>query len=322
MQNRFKKAMVANEKLLSPAQQAEFEKFIGGADTRSGSPSNAAEVDKDTSGNYRKIHLSLLDENPFNPRVVYREATLLELGKNMQKEGLKKPILVIAKPDGRFMVVDGHRRWKSADLVGWPEIEAKVDESLTINDSPEHIYSVAYALNEQSEKMSDIEKAIRWKTLVTDHAFTLDQIARVANIKSVSTVSEIISMAELPRTILDYAIDNASKLSSSLVREIRAVVVGNSEEAAMELAKRIVEDDLSVREARKLAVAQRPRNRAARMMNYPIYRTDQQLGEVKVYADGRLQVQVNGLSEEDIQKAGERIAQAITKVLAGTDGQP
>lgn len=74
-----------------------------------------------------KIKLSLIDAAPYRVRELEDEDKLDRLRGSIEREGLLHPPLV-RELDGRYEIVDGHRRVAAARLAGWREIDAIVSE--------------------------------------------------------------------------------------------------------------------------------------------------------------------------------------------------
>ncbi len=89
----------------------------------------AAAVTPEADGNARTIRaLSLVDvyPNPAQPRTIFREADLDELGESIRTHGLLQPIKVRPDGKGRYMIVLGERRWRAHQRIGAETIEATV----------------------------------------------------------------------------------------------------------------------------------------------------------------------------------------------------
>ena len=61
----------------------------------------------------REIPVDLIDRNPENPRIVFRQAELEELLVSIRKYGVQVPISVY-KDGNRYVLIDGERRWRCA----------------------------------------------------------------------------------------------------------------------------------------------------------------------------------------------------------------
>ena len=64
------------------------------------------------------IEVRLIDPNPYQPRRVFKEEELQELADSIKQHGLLQPIVVSARPGGRYQLVVGERRLRAAKLSG------------------------------------------------------------------------------------------------------------------------------------------------------------------------------------------------------------
>jgi ParB/RepB/Spo0J family partition protein len=102
------------------------------------------------------IQLSLVDDNPLNPRLVYDESEIEKLSISLTASGLLSPVMVRKKTQaaGRYELVFGHRRVRAARLLGWKLIRAEVK-----NLSDEEMLLCSMSENLARDNLSDYEKA-------------------------------------------------------------------------------------------------------------------------------------------------------------------
>ena len=103
--------------------------------------------------------------------------------------------------------------------------------------------------NVQRRDLNPIEEAMAYRVLMDRFGLTQDQVAAQAG-KNRSTVANLLRLLDLPEPILEM-LRNGS-LSAG---HARAVLMLEDEENMVKLAQRIVEKELSVREAERLATA-------------------------------------------------------------------
>jgi ParB family transcriptional regulator, chromosome partitioning protein len=77
-------------------------------------------------GGVQKIALHLIDRNPDQPRKTFPQHDLLAFAEILKNEGQQMPVILIPQEEGRYMLFDGERRWRSAPLAGWKTIEAVI----------------------------------------------------------------------------------------------------------------------------------------------------------------------------------------------------
>lgn len=160
----------------------------------------------------RKIAIDLIEPNPEQPR---REiGDLTELSASIREKGVLEPLLV--KPvagTGKWMIIAGERRWRSAKLAGLKEvpcIEMDLDEN--------SIAEIALIENLQRKDLNVWEEADGLRSLIERFDYTQEQIAQKIS-KSRSTVSEFMSIANLPESIRERC-KSADITSKSVLLEV------------------------------------------------------------------------------------------------------
>lgn len=76
-------------------------------------------------GQLQSLSMDLIDPNPGNPRLIFPQEELDKLIESISHEGVLVPIVVFPK-DGRFTLVDGERRFRSARELGLTEIPSLI----------------------------------------------------------------------------------------------------------------------------------------------------------------------------------------------------
>jgi hypothetical protein len=100
------------------------------------------------------IPLEQVDKNPLNPQARGEPADIKALMHSIVERGLYYPILVNKKDDGRYLIVEGHRRyavyeWKKQEIPDFAAIPA-----LVINVGNEYITAIFREINETSKKLT------------------------------------------------------------------------------------------------------------------------------------------------------------------------
>ena len=107
-----------------------------------------------------EIKLSLLEDNPYQPRLEYNKKELQELANTIKENGLLQPISVL-KRDNRFIIIAGHRRKRAFELLERKKIpvilsEEMDDINLQILATIENLTRVDLSLLEEAKAYSDI----------------------------------------------------------------------------------------------------------------------------------------------------------------------
>ena len=144
----------------------------------------------------RMIAVEQIDPNPDQPRVEIGDLT--ELTSSIREKGVLEPLLVKpSRVSGRWMIIAGERRWRSAREAGLREvpcIEMDVDDRA--------IAEIALIENMQRKDLTPWEEADGLRALSDKFGYTHDDIARKVG-KSRSTVTEALSIGGLPPQIRD-----------------------------------------------------------------------------------------------------------------------
>ena len=141
---------------------------------------------------FRRIPLNLLDISEANVRQQNRAVDLDDLAQSMEEIGLKQPIVVQAK-NGRYEVLIGQRRFRAAQQLGWPDIDARVEETPL---EPVEATVISFSENIQRKDISPDDKAAACEYLLNQ----LGNVAEVAEKLKITpqTVRKWLGYAAVP----------------------------------------------------------------------------------------------------------------------------
>lgn len=74
------------------------------------------------------VSVDLIDPNPGNPRLIFPQDEIERLAESIDQEGILVPVVLHPTGNGRYMLVDGERRYKCAQLLGLETVPAVVTE--------------------------------------------------------------------------------------------------------------------------------------------------------------------------------------------------
>jgi len=77
-------------------------------------------------GQLQLLQMDQIDPNPGNPRLIFPQEELDKLIESISHEGVLVPIVVFPTKEGRYTLVDGERRFRSARELGLIEIPALI----------------------------------------------------------------------------------------------------------------------------------------------------------------------------------------------------
>ncbi|MBR6748098.1 MAG: ParB/RepB/Spo0J family partition protein [Clostridia bacterium] len=196
------------------------------------------------------LRVSLIQPNPNQPRRSFDEESLAALAESIKEHGLIQPIAV--RKDGeKYRIIAGERRWRACRMAGLKEIPAVVleaDELKTLE--------LALVENLQREDLNPIEEAESFQTLISRFGLTQEDAGRRVG-RSRPAVANALRLLTLPEDLQKLVRDG--QLSAGHARALLAIA---DEDQRAEVARLIIENDLSVREAEAIAADIRARAEA------------------------------------------------------------
>ena len=258
-------------------------------------------VETATAG-LEQVRLDLIDPNPFQPRRDFPEDTLAELADSIRSSGVIQPILVRRNAaQGRFQLVVGERRCRAARLAGLETAPAVVRE-LADQDALEF----ALAENLLRRDLNPIEVAHAYQTLQDEFHLNHEQVAERLGINR-SSVTNMLRLLRLPKGVQEMI--TREEISYGHARALLAL---ESEAAQLQLAARIRQQGLSVRDVESLVAPRQPkkpeRTSEAKPMDPNVRAAAQELERtlgtrVKIRGDGRRgAIEISYFSSEDLNR--------------------
>ncbi len=200
------------------------------------------------------VPLDRIRANPYQPRKKFRAEDLADLEASLKASGLLQPITLRPAPaGGGYELVAGERRFRAATRLGWTEIPAIVRE---VDDRT--LLTLALVENLQRADLNAMEEADGYQRLVDEFGLSQQEVADVVG-KDRSTVANFLRLLGLPPSVRRLVQDG--KLSSGHGRTLLALA---SERAMQEMARAVVEGELSVRETERRVRAELGRERNPR----------------------------------------------------------
>lgn len=142
-----------------------------------------------------RIPVDMIEPNPFQPRMSFDQDALEELAESIKTLGLIQPITVRRKPDGRYQIISGERRFRACQAAGMDMVPAYIRDT---ND--QGMLEMAIVENIQRENLDPIEIAMSYQRLIEECSLTQEQMAvRVG--KRRASVTNYLRLLKLPAKI-------------------------------------------------------------------------------------------------------------------------
>lgn len=182
-----------------------------------------------------KVHaldLAELDESPTNPRRVFDERELADLAASISEHGLLQPILVRQKPDGRYEVVAGARRYRASRIAGRKYIAAIVVE---LSDT--EALELQVIENSQRVDVSAADEALAFSRLL-ELGYTSSKIARKIG-RDARYVRRRLDLLRLPEWVRDRV---GTSISFDAIGRVLALPESAAREVINEVEREVLAD--------------------------------------------------------------------------------
>ena len=211
----------------------------------SGAKPKPAKSSATPSTDFENVAVDHISPSPYQARREIQPGQLAELAESIKSEGLLQPIVVRPTSSG-YELIAGERRWRAYQSLKIKTIPARV-----VNATDASAAALGLIENLQREGLNAIEEAYGFASLIRDFDLTQEQAAdRVG--KSRAAVANTLRLLSLDGEMQGYvakgilSVGHAKVLLGIEAKEERTV-----------LARRVIEEGLSVRGTEKLVQARK-----------------------------------------------------------------
>ena len=191
-------------------------------------------------GQVKIVNITKIEPNREQPRRNFDEEALEELAESIRQFGLLQPILVHDKKT-YYEIVAGERRWRAAKKAGLKEIPVIIKEL-----TEQEIVEISLIENIQREDLNPIEEAQAYKRLLTEFNLKQEEVAERVS-KSRTAVTNSMRLLKLSDSVQQMVIDNMITTGHA-----RALITIEDPEQQYEVARRVFDEILRVRDVEKL----------------------------------------------------------------------
>ena len=201
--------------------------------------------DTKSKTNITKLKIYDVKRNRLQPRKVFNKESLEELTNSIKERGVIQPIIVRKDKSlvGKFEIIAGERRWLASQNAGLHEIPVVI---LDVDD--EKTLEFAIVENVQRQDLNAIEEAQGYQRLIDEFSYNQEKLAKFIG-KSRSYIANSLRLLSLPKDVILYV--ESEKISAGHARSL--IGLPN----AVQIAKKIAEKKLSVRQSENLVRALR-----------------------------------------------------------------
>ena len=187
-----------------------------------------------------EINLDEIRSNPYQPRKTFDTASLNELAKSIEEYGVVQPIIVKKSIKG-YELVAGERRTKAAKIAGLKSIPAIIKDF-----DDQEMMEIALIENIQREDLNPIDEASSISNIIKLRGYTQEEFASKFG-KSRTYVTNMLGLLKLPEEVKKMVEKNSLSMSHA-----RVLSKLEDNKKIIELANKVVDDDLSVRDLERM----------------------------------------------------------------------
>ena len=190
-------------------------------------------------GAAENIRISDIEPRHDQPRKTFEKEALEVLADSIATYGVLQPIIVRSNPalEGTYEIIAGERRWRASKMAGLTEIPAVIFDGDELKAA-----QVALIENIQREDLNPVEEAMGYGALIDKFGLTQDQVAKQVG-KSRPAVANMLRLLDLPVEVLEMLREGTITAGHA-----KAILGLDEAETMIEVANRVVERELSVRE--------------------------------------------------------------------------
>ena len=193
---------------------------------------------EDTKG--KLISINLIKPNVDQPRKEFDKEKIMNLANSIKEHGIIQP-LILKKQNESYVIVAGERRWRAAKEIGIKEIPAVV---MDLTDK--QVLEISLIENIQREDLNPIEEAKAYKKLIDDFDLTQEELSLKIG-KSRVAITNTLRLLNLDEMVQQFLIEGI--ITEGHGRALLALPNLNMQH---EICKRIIDENLSVRDTEKV----------------------------------------------------------------------
>jgi ParB family chromosome partitioning protein len=189
----------------------------------------------------QQVSVDAIQRNPRQPRIHFKEDELTELADSIHAHGVIQPLIVIPKPDGKFVLIAGERRWQAAQRAGLRTVPV-----ITRQANNQEMLEVALIENVQRADLNALEEAEAYRQLVEEFGLSHEAVAKRVG-KSRVAVTNTLRLLGLADVVKQALVDD--KITEGHARALLALSTQKAQASALQTVLNL---SMSVRQAEEL----------------------------------------------------------------------
>ena len=182
------------------------------------------------------IDINLIKSNSDQPRKTFDDEKIIELSESIKHHGIVQPI-ILRKEEENYVIVAGERRWRAAKMAGLKKVP-----SIIMDLTDKQVLEISLIENIQRQDLNSIEEAMAYKKLIADFDLTQEELSKRIG-KSRVAITNTIRLLNLGEDVQQYLIEGVISEGHG-----RALLGISDKKLQYELAQKVIDDKLSVRE--------------------------------------------------------------------------
>lgn len=228
------------------------------------------------------VPLTEIAANPFQPRRIFDAEKIEELAQSIKQHGVFQPI-ILKKVKDEYIIVSGERRFRASKKVG-----LKTIPSIIRNYTEAKVAEIALAENLQREDLTPIEEAEAYRNVMNNLKLTQNELAEKVG-KSRAHVTNMLGLLALPEEVQVHLLNKELTMGHA-----RALSKLKDPKLIKKLAKKIIDNELNVRQAEDLTRDEEKKNTIRRRPKRTIYNEERNL--LSKYYNAKIQIKDNKLT--------------------------
>lgn len=168
-----------------------------------------------STAEFREVPVDLIDTSPYQPRLGLTDEEQERLTTSIAVAGrVNRPLLLRPKEGGRFELIGGATRLRSAVSLGWATVPARI---VDVDDAEAEILAVSD--NEGHKDLTDFEKGRSYTRILSTGKIRSYRALSARLGSSPATITRCLAFMKLPNDCIAYLEENPATLGGKLVTE-------------------------------------------------------------------------------------------------------